>query len=1245
MTFSFDQFTRLNSLSKTLRFELRPIGKTLDNLKKDGIFDRDIKRAEAYPEMKRILDDAHKKLLREGLSQIDIKNWSDLEKAYEDFRKDKSQGNKKKLENVQQLFRKKIVETLKKHPDFAALTAATPSDFIKELLKREDVSSDVERFNGFATYMSGFQENRKNIYSDEAQATSAANRAINENFPKFMMCVRIFGVLSDKYPEIISQAENELRDYLSGRKLADIFKTDSYSRFLSQTGIVELNTLIGGVREDGLNKLQGINEFINQYKQRNEDARNDRFLGKMPLLYKQILFDRETFSFVEKPFETDEDVINAVKEFGEKFNKEKTAEKITAVLEKLTDDEGIYVGAVSLSEISIACGKGWNAIGDTLRDYAENKFSSLKTQKQKDKAIEAFMKRPEFSLAELREAGADVLSFWAERNKINDVENTFNAFKSSVKAEGKNLQSDTEYVKEIKAFLDAVQNLLHFLKPLNAGRDLERNTDFYGEFDPLYDDLVAIIPLYNRVRNYVTKKPSETVKIKLMFDKGTLANGWDENSENANLAIILQKDKAFFLGIVNSEAKSKPDFKKLAERAETPCYRKMIYKLLPGPNKMLPKVFFSEKGIATYNPDPILLERYKRGDHKKNEPTFDLKFCHELIDFFKRSIEANSDWKKFGFKFSDTSTYQSIDEFYKEISAQGYKLSFENIPSAEIDALVESGDLFLFQIWNKDFSEFSNGRENLHTSYWRALFSPENLSDLVLKLNGGAELFWRQASIVTPTVHKTGEKMVNRRDADGETIPESIHDELYRYVNGKEVTLSEAARAYRDKIVVKDVKHDIVKDKRFTQDKFLFHMPFTINSNVSGEKKLNEKLNKCLTDNLKDVRFIGIDRGERHLIYLVMTDADGKIVMPPKSFNTVETVNGIGGRHQTDYHQKLDDREKERKVAQKSWKTIGKIKDLKEGYLSQIVHEISKLIIENNAVVILEDLNFGFKRGRFRIEKQVYQKFEKALIDKLNYLVFKNRDQKEAGGLLNGYQLTQKFDSFEKLGKQTGVLFYIPAAYTSKIDPTTGFTNLFNLKSCSSAKGIKDFFLKFDSIVYDEKKDAFAFSFNYDNFKTGQESFKKEWTVYSASRRLVYNKQTKADKEINPTMIIKDELRKAGAVLKDGYDLKAFMTAVEPSACTNFFKQVFYAFERTLQMRNSSASTDEDYIESPVLNKDGYFFDSRQADDSLPDNADANGAYHIALKGICMLSAMKNGKPQKLEHKEWFKFAQSRCSK
>ena len=81
-------------------------------------------------------------------------------------------------------------------------------------------------------------------------------------------------------------------------------------------------------------------------------------------------------------------------------------------------------------------------------------------------------------------------------------------------------------------------------------------------------------------------------------------------------------------------------------------------------------------------------------------------------------------------------------------------------------------------------------------------------------------------------------------------------------------------------------------------------------------------------------------------------------------------------------------------------------------------------------------------RGRQKVEKQVYQKFEKMLIDKLNYLVDKKAACDRPGGLYHAYQLANAFESFRKLGKQSGFLFYIPAWNTSKIDPVTGFVSL-----------------------------------------------------------------------------------------------------------------------------------------------------------------------------------------------------------
>ena len=62
-------------------------------------------------------------------------------------------------------------------------------------------------------------------------------------------------------------------------------------------------------------------------------------------------------------------------------------------------------------------------------------------------------------------------------------------------------------------------------------------------------------------------------------------------------------------------------------------------------------------------------------------------------------------------------------------------------------------------------------------------------------------------------------------------------------------------------------------------------------------------------------------------------------------------------------------------------------------------------------------------------------------------------------------------------------------------------------------------------------------------------------------------------------------------------------------------------------MRNSlSELEDRDYdrLISPVLNENNIFYDSAKAGDALPKDADANGAYCIALKGLYNVIAIKN---------------------
>ena len=176
-------------------------------------------------------------------------------------------------------------------------------------------------------------------------------------------------------------------------------------------------------------------------------------------------------------------------------------------------------------------------------------------------------------------------------------------------------------------------------------------------------------------------------------------------------------------------------------------YEKMVYSLLPGAGKMLPKVFLSKKGIGNYKPSSYIIDGYDNDRHIKSSKNFDINFCHDLIDYFKASISANPDWKVFDFKFSDTKSYEDISGFYSEVEKQGYKISWVNISKEDIDRLDETGQIYLFQIYNKDFSESSMGTPNLHTLYFKNLFSEENIRETVLKLSGKGELFFRKASI------------------------------------------------------------------------------------------------------------------------------------------------------------------------------------------------------------------------------------------------------------------------------------------------------------------------------------------------------------------------------------------------------------------------------------------------------------------------------------------------------------------
>ena len=497
-------------------------------------------------------------------------------------------------------------------------------------------------------------------------------------------------------------------------------------------------------------------------------------------------------------------------------------------------------------------------------------------------------------------------------------------------------------------------------------------------------------------------------------------NGWATEVGTKD-ALLFTDGKKYYLGIVDSKL-SKDEMEKLKKDADGKfCW---LYIDFQKPdNKNTPRLFIRSKGtsfapaVEKYNlPIGDIIDIYDKGlfktEYQKVNEAVYKESLRKIIDYFKLGFSKHESYKHYNFCWRDSSEYKDISEFYNDVMNSCYAVERKCVNKSTIDSLVENGELYLFQIYNKDFAEKATGSKNLHTIYWENLFSDENLKDTVLKLSGGAELFFRPQVIKDDKIitHKKDSYLVNRIGKDGRRIPENLYQEIYKKVNGMIDQISDKAKEFEKLAIVKKATHDIVKDRRFTQNVYQFHCPITMNfkaAELTG-KKFNERVQEIL---VKDptVKVIGIDRGERHLLYLSLINQKGEIELQ-KTLNLVE-LNRNGQSIQVDYQQKLALKEKERENARKNWKTINNIKEIKEGYLSAVVHEIAKMMVEHNAIVVMEELNYGFKRGRFPVERQVYQKFELALIEKLNYLVFKNRNVSEAGGVLNAFQLTQKPDS------------------------------------------------------------------------------------------------------------------------------------------------------------------------------------------------------------------------------------------
>lgn len=1209
----YEKFTNMYKLSKTLRFALVPQGETLKNIEANGILEEDIIRADESAAVKKLANEYHKAYIDKVLSGLRLQGIEAYEVAY--FDKDNENAGRILAECAEDM-RKQISGALKSDPGYKDMFSGKMYSEILPAYFASDSEAlrSLAFFDRFTTYFNRFNDKKEMMYDASGdkgapKKGTIACRLIDENLPIYLKnnrkCASIFAALQD-----LSAAEKELDVFLQGKSMVSFFDTENYNAFLTQKGIDRYNQVIGGYSTEDGSKIKGLNEYINLYNQKAEKGKKLPLLTK---LKKQILSDRTTLSFIPEAFKSDEEVEIALVEMDKTI-----AEPVTdaaKLIENIRayDLDSIYIRQKLLKEISNKVFDSWHYIGDLLSEkydhdsgVTEKKRSTKAYKKKKEKALESVKS---YSVGELDAMpGIDgkiskyLIGAAGFGKSSIDFARKDMLRRLDIRAErqDRSLRRDDFAKTAIKGYLDACSDFHWLVTAFDLQND-SAEAEFSFDLAKHIEAMVAIPALYNKTRNYLSGKLYSKDQVKLNFNAAEFLGGWSESVEKTKLGTILLRDGEYYLGII---AKGEGDlFAKVPDAKTDDVYKKMRYNLLSGANKTLPHVIFSTKGIEKFKPDEEILRIYKNGTFKKGRD-FSLGDCHKLIDFYKDCIKKNPSWDCYNFTFSDTDRYEDISGFFHEVEDAGYSIEFREIDKAVIDDLVKSGKLYLFKIVNKDFSKKAKGTPNLFTLYWKAVFDSDNLASTQFRLNGGAEVFYRKASI---------------KEAD-----------IIRHKKGEKVQAKNPLAPHKSRVL----DYDIIKDRRFCYDHFQLNVPITINSTAPDYSFINTEA-KLAIKNAKNPHVIGVSRGENTLIHITVLDSKGNVV-ESRSLNVIESANGV----KTDYAALLSEREQARDEQRKSWATIEGIKTLKEGYISQVVHVLTELMLKYDAVIAIEDLNTKFKQSRQKIEKAVYQQLEEKLITKLNFLVDKKADPNEPGGIFKGYQLTLPFQSFDRIGRQTGFIFYVSPWNTTAMDPLTGFTNFFDTSYSSVANAVK-FWNSFDSITFDENVDGYRFDFDYTNFMLTEnqekllEGTKTHWSIVAKGGRIM---PVKTDKGIHhETVDIKaaiDDLF-ARYDIGSGCDLKENICQISEKA---FHEELLKLFGLTVKLRNGTMIT------SPVITEKGEGYEGP---------LDANSSYNIARKGLMLIERIraasedeliatgKNSFSMNVSGNEWLKYNQN----
>lgn len=1130
-----EYFTNRESVTKSLSFELIPQGRTADNIKENKVIEYEENLAQAAEELMQMYDGFYRNIINDIIQSAELP----VDAFYQAFINRKEDGTEYeeiKSSIFKEFHHQMCIYITEKYGKLDRIFDGTFSREIFPAWAEKNLSSAdyqkyvqaYEQVSGCISYFSNYRVARKTLFSDNEYNT-VAGRTVLENMPVFFENMHIW---------------EEIRDTL-GETTADssVFSLAGIMQHFTYEGIESYNAAV-----------TSLNIMINNRNQK-ENGKIKLFRNK---LKHQILSKKENVEW--HPIANKEELSESIQDLLSRSVIEEKSEVLRKAYSR--NMERIFInGGSALTDLSYVLTGKW----DIYRECFKEKGISLKEK--------------HYSLYQIRNTYPEWSQFELEYNAAVDklVDECRKKKSTLVSKLGKSEPENS--VDEIREYFDAVTGIRRFVKDFIPSDldELDYDAVFYEEILALSEELDASALAQSRIRSFFTRKPKDVAKKKrhCFGNPSIYLSGWNNHNESRITPceqFLAVKDGKIYYGKASAGTRGIP----VSDEPFDNSYEKLSFKRIVNAHMQLPKFIFLKNIKAEFAAGA---EKVTRNDLMEPMTITKEQFVSYSLGEFKKSSEARTAWidlckeyirispnfQKFCIdvdRMRASSEYENLNDFYSELNAKAYRMYKQYIDADMLNNMVESGDAYLFLLYGTG-RMYSDNCSNDYANILKYILSDECMAKKDVRLNSDVEVTYRKACRENRITHEKGSVLVNKTDVNGVPIPDDAYRALYLYYNGKTSVLPEAARPYFNLAVTKKADRDLIKDRRYAQDKWFINLSYKLNPTPERKGKLNEVVRESfhVDDN---PNILTVIRGERDLLYYTLTGKD---------INESGSLNVING---TDYGKILKELTYERKNAQKNWDNSKKVVNYKDTFILQAVSFIVKKAVANDAVICIENIDTKFKQKRMCVDNQVYQKFEDMLVKRLSCFSDPHIPMGEPGSLINPLQLASiKYSK----GKQNGILFKVNNARTAQADDKTGFCNMFSLKNITTMAEKRDFIENFTEISINDK-DGIKLCFNYADFKESQlagdcNGYDYLWTLNPRGFR-----NARTDTGRMKTVDMEEQWYMTfGKIYRDGNNL---IEAILDDS--KLVKQVFDLIRESLQSKYRDDNGDEWYI-SPVTGK------------------------------------------------------------